>query len=98
MEPCARLDLMRHRGMLSLDQYLDEIEKLSPQHDALDALADGSGVNIFFYAAEISRKFSRKKVVVAWKAFLERRRCARGNSGKGQSHSPPEGQFSGRSS
>ena len=34
--------------------------------------------------AEISRNISGKKVVVARKAFPERRRCTRGNSGKGQ--------------
>ena len=37
-----------------------------------------------FLLAEISRNISRKKVVLARKAFPERRRRTRGNSGKGQ--------------
>ena len=41
MDPRARLDVYRQRGLLSLEQYLNEIEALAAQHDALDAAAMG---------------------------------------------------------
>ena len=42
MEPRARLDGLRQRGLLSLDQYLDELEKLHTATAATDHAADRS--------------------------------------------------------
>ena len=43
LSPRARLDSLRQRGILSLEQYLSEIEQLAASHDELDQGGEEGG-------------------------------------------------------
>ena len=68
-----------------------EIFGLQPTYQSVRRPRMGCADFLSRVVAEISRNISGKKVVVARKAFPERRRCTRGNSGKGQATPEPCG-------